>query len=49
MSGIFHIKKCLGQGGKYHGQNEFSPSLPGTSQFVHSFVQFFSTFSVIIQ
>ena len=29
--------------------NEFCPSLPGTSQFVHSFVHFFYTFSVIIQ
>ena len=29
--------------------NGFCPSLPGTSQFVHSFVHFFSTFSVIVQ
>ena len=28
--------------------NEFCPSLPGTSQFVHSFVHFVMTFSVII-
>ena len=34
---------------KYHGMNEFWPSLPGTSQFVHSFVHFVSTFSVIFQ
>ena len=35
-------------GGKYHGMNEFCPSLPGTPQFVHSFVHFVMTFSVII-
>ena len=35
-------------GSKYHGRNEFCPSLPGTSQFVHSFVHFVMTFSVII-
>ena len=29
--------------------NEFSPSLPGTSQFVVFICTFFSTFSVIIQ
>ena len=28
--------------------NEFCPSLPGTPQFVHSFVHFVMTFSVII-
>ena len=44
----FKYKKCLGQGGKYRGRNELCPSLPGTSQFVHSFVHFVMTFSVII-
>ena len=33
-------KKCLGQGAKSHGKNGFCPSLPGTLQFVHSFVHF---------
>ena len=28
----------LGQGAKYHSMNEFCPSLPGTLQFVHSFL-----------
>ena len=37
-------KKMLGQGRKYLGMNEFCPSLPGTLQFVHSFVHFLCHF-----
>ena len=49
VSGKFHTNKSLEEMCKYPGMNEFWPSLTGTSQFVHSFVHFVMSFSVIIQ